>query len=135
MFSCVMEGRVPHAHPLSKLRVVVDALLAIMRREFEAASARRSRPSVPREILHKALLLQILFSIRSERKLVKTIDNTTSFRMWWPKIKDKHTVVHGGHERHTNYKTDLKVQSATRRCCALPPTAWVAHGHNRPLVR
>jgi transposase len=67
MFSYIsLEERVPQAHPLRKLRAVVDALLATMNREFEAVYARRGRPSVPPEMLLKALLLQILFSIRSE---------------------------------------------------------------------
>ncbi len=60
MFSYIsLEERVPAAHPLRKLRAVVDALLATMSSEFEAVYARRGRPSVPPEMLLKALLLQI----------------------------------------------------------------------------
>jgi hypothetical protein len=52
MFSDIsLEERVPAAHPLRKLRAVVDALLATMNREFEAVYARRVRPSVPPEML------------------------------------------------------------------------------------
>ena len=66
MFSDVsLEERVPARHPLRELRGLVDALLASMSAEFEAVYARRGRPSVPPEMLLKALLLQILFSIRS----------------------------------------------------------------------
>ena len=65
MFSYIsLEERVPAAHPLRKLRAVVDALLATMHREFEAVHARRGRPSVPPEMLLKALLLQIQFPVR-----------------------------------------------------------------------
>jgi len=54
MFSDIsLEERVPAAHPLRKLRAVVDALLATMDREFEAVYARRGRPSVPPEMLLK----------------------------------------------------------------------------------
>jgi transposase, IS4 family len=54
MFSDIsLEERVPAAHPLRKLRGVVDALLATMDREFEAVYARRGRPSVPSEMLLK----------------------------------------------------------------------------------
>ena len=68
MFSYIsLEERVPAAHPLRKLRAVVDALLASMNSEFEAVYARRGRPSVPPEMLLKALLLQILFSIQIGR--------------------------------------------------------------------
>jgi hypothetical protein len=50
MFSYVsLEERVPAAHPLRKLRAVVDTLLATMVGEFEAVYARRGRPSVPPE--------------------------------------------------------------------------------------
>ncbi len=66
MFSYIsLEERVPQTHPLRKLRAAVVALLATMNREFDAVYARRGRPSVPPEMLLKALLLQILFSIRS----------------------------------------------------------------------
>ena len=81
MFSYIsLEERVPQTHPLRKLRAVVDALLATMNREFEAVYARRGRPSVPPEMLLKALLLQILFSIRSERQLVEAINYNLLYR-------------------------------------------------------
>ena len=74
MFSYIsLEERVPATHPLRKLRAAVDALLATMTREFDAVYARRGRPSVPPEMLD-ALLLQILFSIRSERQLVEAVN-------------------------------------------------------------
>jgi transposase, IS4 family len=67
MFSYIsLEERVPAAHPLRKLRGVVDALLATMDREFEAVYARRGRPSVPPEMLLKALLLQIFTTLMGE---------------------------------------------------------------------
>jgi hypothetical protein len=75
MFSYVsLEERVPAAHPLRKLRALVGALLASMDKHFEAVYARRGGPLVPPDVLLKALLLQILFSIRSERQLVGAID-------------------------------------------------------------
>ena len=81
MFSYIsLEERVPARHPLRKLRSLVDALLASMSAEFEAVYARRGRPSVPPEMLLKALLLQILFSIRSERLLVEAIDYNLLYR-------------------------------------------------------
>lgn len=79
MFSYIsLEERVPQAHPLRKQRSMVDALLATMNSEFEAACARRGRPSLPPEILLKALLVQILFSIRSERQLVESVTHANS---------------------------------------------------------
>ena len=75
MFSYIsLEERVPKQHPLRKLRSMVDALLATMSTDFEAVYSKVGRPSVPPEMLLKALLLQILFSVRSERLLVEAID-------------------------------------------------------------
>jgi transposase len=107
MFSYIsLEERVPAAHPLRKLRGVVDALLATMDREFEAVYARRGRPSVPPEMLLKALLLQILFSIRSERQLVEAIDYNLLYR-WFVglNIDDKvwdHSTFSANRERLFN---------------------------------
>ncbi|QIK37095.1 IS5 family transposase [Caldichromatium japonicum] len=107
MFSYIsLEERVPQAHPLRKLRAVVDALLATMNREFEAVYARRGRPSVPPQMLLKALLLQILFSIRSERQLVEAIDYNLLYR-WFVglNIEDKvwdHSTFSANRERLFN---------------------------------
>ena len=107
MFSYIsLEERVPAAHPLRKLRAVVDALLATMNREFEAVYARRGRPSVPPEMLLKALLLQILFSIRSERQLVEAVNYNLLYR-WFVglNIEDKvwdHSTFSANRERLFN---------------------------------
>ena len=107
MFSYIsLEDRVPAAHPLRKLRAVVDALLASMSSEFEAVYARRGRPSVPPEMLLKALLLQILFSIRSERQLVEAINYNLLYR-WFVglNIEDKvwdHSTFSANRERLFN---------------------------------
>jgi len=107
MFSYIsIEERVPAKHPLRKLRALVDALLASMSTEFEAVYARRGRPSVPPEMLLKALLLQILFSIRSERLLVEAIDYNLLYR-WFVglNIEDKvwdHSTFSANRERLFN---------------------------------
>ena len=107
MFSYIsLEERVPAKHPLRKLRSLVDALLASMSAEFEAVYARRGRPSVPPEMLLKALLLQILFSIRSERLLVEAIDYNLLYR-WFVglNIEDKvwdHSTFSANRERLFN---------------------------------
>lgn len=107
MFSYIsLEERVPAAHPLRKLRAVVDALLATMHSEFEAVYARRGRPSVPPEMLLKALLLQILFSIRSERQLVEAVNYNLLYR-WFVglNIEDKvwdHSTFSANRDRLLN---------------------------------
>jgi len=107
MFSTIsLEDRVSAQHPLRKLRALVDALLASMSAEFEAVYARKGRPSVPPEMLLKALLLQILFSIRSERLLVEAIDYNLLYR-WFVglSIEDKvwdHSTFSANRERLFN---------------------------------
>ena len=107
MFSYIsLEERVPAAHPLRKLRAVVDALLVTMSSEFEAVYARRGRPSVPPEMLLKALLLQILFSLRSERQLVEAVNYNLLYR-WFVglNIEDKvwdHSTFSANRERLFN---------------------------------
>lgn len=107
MFSYIsLEERVPAKHPLRKLRAVVDSLLSTMSTEFEAAYATGGRPSVPPEMLLKALLLQILFSIRSERLLVEAIDYNLLYR-WFVglNLEDKvwdHSTFSANRERLFN---------------------------------
>jgi len=101
-----LEERVPAKHPLRKLRAVVDALLASMSSEFDAAYSKVGRPSVPPEMLLKALLLQILFSIRSERLLVESIDYNLLYR-WFVglNLEDKvwdHSTFSANRERLFN---------------------------------
>jgi transposase len=75
-----LESRIPIEHPLRKLRSVVDILLTTLDEEFDALYARRGRASIPPERLLRASLLQILFSIRSERQLVEHIDFNLLYR-------------------------------------------------------
>jgi len=92
MFSYInLEKRVPAAHALRKVCAVVDALLATMHSEFDAVYARRGRPSVPPGMPLKALLLQILFSIRSERQQVEAIDYNLLYR-WFVDLNIKGKV-------------------------------------------
>ncbi len=81
MFSYVdLNGRVPAAHPLRPLKQAVDAILISMSAEFDARYAVLGRPSIPPERLLRALLLQVLYTIRSERLLVEQLDYSLLFR-------------------------------------------------------
>lgn len=81
LFSYItLEDRVPKDHPLRRLRVVVDSILASLGPQFEAAYSRVGRPSIPPERLFRALLLQVLFSVRSERMLVEQLHYNLLFR-------------------------------------------------------
>jgi len=75
-----LEERIPPAHPLRKLRVIVDAILHTMDEELDALYAQGGRESIPPERLLRASLIQTLFSIRSERQLVSHIDYNLLYR-------------------------------------------------------
>ena len=81
MFSYVsLEQRVPHDHPVRAIRRLADRALAELSRQFDELYARRGRPSIPPEQLLRALLLQVLYGIRSERQLMERIRYDLLFR-------------------------------------------------------
>jgi transposase len=81
MFSYrTLEQRIPKSHPLRKLRVLVDTILATLSDDFDALYAETGRASIPPERLLRASLIQTLFSIRSERQLVQHIDYNLLYR-------------------------------------------------------
>src|ERR687891_596731 len=81
MFSYVSaEQRVPPDHPLRAIRTLVDEVLRDMSREFDGLYATVGRPSIPPERLLRAQLLQIFYSIRSERLLMEQLDYNLLFR-------------------------------------------------------
>jgi transposase len=81
MFSYVsLEHRVPENHSLQPLRVMVDQALVELSPAFEGLYSRVGRPSIPPEKLLRALLLQVLYTIRSERMLVEQLDYNLLFR-------------------------------------------------------
>lgn len=81
IFSYVaLEDRVPKGHPLRVIRDIVDRVLEDLSRDFSQMYARTGRPSIPPEQLLKALLIQVLFSVRSERQLMEQLDYNLLFR-------------------------------------------------------
>jgi len=81
MFSYLSpEQRVPQDHPLRKLRPLVDEVLQKLSPRFAGMYARVGRPSIPPEKLLRALLLQVLYTVRSERLLMEQLDYNLLFR-------------------------------------------------------
>jgi transposase len=81
MFSYVTpEQRVRADHPLRPIRRMTDAALERLSPRFARLYATTGRPSIPPEQLLRALLLQILYSIRSERLLVEELDYSVLYR-------------------------------------------------------
>jgi transposase len=71
---------VPKDHPLRAIRAMVDAALRRMGPQFDAMYAKVGRPSIAPEKLLRALLLQILYTVRSERMLMEQLDYNLLFR-------------------------------------------------------
>lgn len=81
MFSYLSpEGRVPADHPLRAIRLMVEAALKRLTPLFEKMYASVGRPSIAPEKLLRALLLQIFYSIRSERLLMEQLNYNLLFR-------------------------------------------------------
>ena len=75
-----LENRIRADHPLRAIKRMADHDLRAMSDRFDAAYSDEGRPSVPPERLIKAMLLQSLYSIRSEAQLVERIDHDLLFR-------------------------------------------------------
>jgi transposase len=81
LFSYVpLEDRVPQNHPLRAIRKFVDPILAELSPRFDAIYSKTGRPSIPPEQLLRALLLQVLYTVRSERMLCEQLQYNLLFR-------------------------------------------------------
>jgi transposase len=81
MFSYLSpEKRVPTGHPLRRIREMVDRALQALSPAFEEIYSVFGRPSIAPEKLLRALLLQVLYTIRSERMLMEQLEYNLLFR-------------------------------------------------------
>jgi transposase len=81
MFSYLSpEQRVPQDHPLGPIRQMADRALAGLTGRFEELYSWTGRPSIAPEKLLRALLLQVLYTVRSERMLMEQLNYNLLFR-------------------------------------------------------
>ena len=81
MFSYLSpEERVPAKHPLRPIRLMVDEALKSLSPAFSGLYSAFGRPSIPPEKLLRALLLQVLYTVRSERMLMEQLEYNLLFR-------------------------------------------------------
>lgn len=81
LFSYVnIESRIPETHPLRILRGLVDKALEGLHDDFEEMYSKTGRPSIPPERLLKALIIQVLYSVRSERLLMEELNYNLLYR-------------------------------------------------------
>ena len=87
------EQRVPADHPLRAIRRMTDDALATLSRAFDRLYADTGRPSIPPEQLLRALLLQTLYTVRSERLLMEQLQYNLLFR-WFVGLSMDDPVWH-----------------------------------------
>ena len=85
------DSRVPQTHPLRPIRIMADKALKELSPMFRELYSRTGRPSIPPEQLLRSLLLQILYSIRSERMLAEQLDYNLLFR-WFVGLSMDETI-------------------------------------------
>ena len=107
MFSYVSpQKRVPEDHPLREIRAMVDTILKEMSPRFARLYSEVGRPSIPPERLFRALLLQIFYTVRSERLLVEQLQYNLLFRWFVGMDMDEevwnHAVFSKNRERLLN---------------------------------
>jgi transposase len=88
-----LEERVPWDHPLRPIRTMVDLALKEMSPRFDAIYGEDGRKSIPPERLLRALLLQLLYSVRSERMLMEQLEYNLLFR-WFVGLSANEAVWH-----------------------------------------
>jgi transposase len=74
------ESAIPEDHPLRRIRTMTDAALASMKSKLDSLYQDNGRPCIPPEMLLRSLLLQLLYSIRSERLLIEQLQYNMLFR-------------------------------------------------------
>jgi transposase len=88
-----LEERVPAGHPLRPIRAMVDEALKDLSGRFDEIYGEDGRKSIPPERLLRALLLQMLYSVRSERMLMEQLEYDLLFR-WFVGLSMSEPVWH-----------------------------------------
>ena len=116
LFSYVdMEARIPSGHPLRAVRALVDEALKPLDDVFDRIYSDDGRISIPPEHLMRALLLQVLYTIRSERQLVEQLDYNILFR-WFVGLGMDDRVWH--HSTFTKNRDRLLAGDVCQRLLA-----------------
>jgi transposase len=119
-----LEQRIPEDHPLRPIRQMVDRVLREMSPEFDGLYSKVGRPSIAPEKLLRALLLQVLYTIRSERMLMEQLDYNLLFRwfvgleaddpIWVPTVFSKNRDRLLGGEVAQSFFTKVLAQAGER---------------------
>lgn len=107
-----VEDMIEPGHPLRPIKRMVDTALAGMSRTFKAAYSDVGRPGIPPETLLKALLLQCLYTIRSERELCRRLKTDLLFR-WFLDLQPSDDVF--DHSVFTHNRDRLAEHGITQK--------------------
>ena len=139
MFSYVSpEGLVPQARPLRAIRTLVNAALQRLSSRLDKIYARSGRDSIVPERLLRALLLQALFSVRSERQLMEQTTYNMMFRWFdvpapvWEmtvSIENRERLLQGDIAR--GFLAAILVDPRSSRCCRTSTSWWMTHRRHR----
>jgi hypothetical protein len=145
MFSYLsIEDRIPQDHPLRSMRRLLDPVLTELSPRFSALYSNTGRPSIPPEQLLRALLLQILYTIRSERQLMEQLDYNLLFR-WFVGLNpdDPIWVPRFSRRTETGCWTAILPRRFSTRClstrtptrfCRMSTSPLMAHSSKRGQV-
>jgi transposase len=152
MFSYLSpEARVPEDHPLRGIRIILNSVLEDLSPVFETLYSKVGRPSVPPEQLLRALLIQILYSVRSERMLMEQLGYNLLFRwfvglsmddaVWVPTVftKNRDRLMQGAVSHELLARVVEKAQVAdlmSEEHFTVDGTllkAWASHKSVKPL--
>src|SRR6266508_2458866 len=120
------EERIPAVHPLREIRKLVREVLKELSHSFGKLYSHEGRPSIPPEQLLSALLLQVFYSIRSERQLMEQLDYNLLFR-WFVDLSANDSTRFGSYAQeqgqglkahHCRRGQGLRRQ---RPCCGAAP--------------
>jgi transposase len=108
-----LEERVPAEHPLRLVLVLVNGILKSMDAEFDRLYSAIGRPSIPPERLLRAGLIQIFYTVRSERQLMEQLDFNLLLR-WFVGLGMDEAVW--DHSTFTHHRDRLLTEALTRDC-------------------
>ncbi|WP_369857852.1 transposase [Candidatus Thalassolituus haligoni] len=131
-----LDERVPHDHPLRSIKTLFDQALTHIDWKLSLIYSERGRESIPPERLLRALLLQILFSIRSERQLLEQIQYNMLYR-WFVglSIDDPVRVLKalpGAHRKTVGADKNYDIKGFVKECRKHRITPHVARNDKRP---
>ncbi|MCL2459368.1 MAG: transposase [Desulfobulbus sp.] len=130
------DSRVPQNHPLRRIRTIADPALKKLSPVIRELYSKTGRPSIPPEQLLRSLLLQILYTIRSERMLVAQLYCNLRLRwfagfsmdepIWHHPVysKNRDRLLHSGIA--VLFPRSIRAQAGERRCCPMIIPLWAA---------